>query len=366
MNIVEMILKALSGDTLNKLAAAIGESPESVQKAVAAIVPTLLSGIGGLAAKPEGGEKLWNSLRAVDPKVSDDLGSVLQGGGADELAKKGTGILEDLMGKGGLAALIGPLAAFLSNNTGLVKKLLPLVAPFILSSLGKQVKSGGLDLGGLLKMILAQKGNISKAMPAGLMDSLSGVQGLGDLSSFASDATKAVTAAGTKAVAGASESTNWLVPLVALAALLAAGVWWLNQSKPAVIDASKTVGAGQPVGAGTLGMAPGAQDPAESITKTFSTFVQEASSALESVTDVPTAEAAAPKLTGLTSQIDSLTSLLDDLPESSKAIVSTIVKQGQKTLQEKAEKVLALPGVGEILKPILDGVMEKVTALIKN
>ena len=336
------------------------------KKAIAAIVPTLLSGIGGLATKPEGGEKLWNSLRAVDEKVSDDLGGVLAGGGADDLAKKGTGILEDLMGKGGLAALIGPIASFLSSNPALIKKLLPLVAPFILSFLGKQVKAGGLDLGGLLKMILAQKGNISKAMPAGLANSLSGVQGLGDLTSFASDATKAVTSAGNKAMAQASDTTQWLVPLVALAALLAAGVWWLNQPKQAAVDASKTPATSQPAGAGTLGMAPGPQDPAESITKSFSGFVQEANAALDSVTDVRRREAAAPKLTGLSSQIDSLTSLLDDLPESSKAIVSTIVKQGQKTLQEKAETVLAIPGVGEILKPVLDVLMEKVAALIKN
>ena len=56
MNIVEMILKSLSGDTLSKLAAAIGESPDAVQKALASIIPLLLSGVGGLAAKPQGAE----------------------------------------------------------------------------------------------------------------------------------------------------------------------------------------------------------------------------------------------------------------------------------------------------------------------
>ena len=107
MNIVELILKLLGGDTLKQLSAFTGESPDLVQKALGAIVPTLLSGIGGAAAKPNGAEKLFNSLRSIDDSLSDNLGSVIAKGGADELAKKGTNILGDLLGSGGLTALIG-------------------------------------------------------------------------------------------------------------------------------------------------------------------------------------------------------------------------------------------------------------------
>lgn len=366
MNIVEMILKSLSGETLQKLAAAIGESPESVQKALTAIVPTILSGLGSLATSPQGGEKLWNSLRSVDGQVADELGGILAGGGADELAKKGAGILEDLLGKGGLAALIGPIAKYIASNPELVKKLLPLVVPFILSFLGKQIKDGGFDLASLLKLLMAQKANIAKAMPAELRNSLAGVQGLGDLTTFASDATRKLTSTGSSTLAQSADSTQWFVPLMALIALLAAGAWWLNQPKPAVVDPTKTIENRPAVDTGAVGVTPGPQDPAESITKTFSGYVQETSRILDSVTDVPTAESAAPQLTGLTSQMDALAATLEDLPDSSRAIVSSIVKQGQKTLQDKADKVLAIPGVGEILKPILDTLLEKVSSLIKG
>ena len=53
-----------------------------------------------------------------------------------------------------------------------------MLAPMILGTLSKQVKSGGLDLGGLSSMLLGQKNDIAKAMPAGLMNSLSTAQGL--------------------------------------------------------------------------------------------------------------------------------------------------------------------------------------------
>ncbi|WP_373652477.1 DUF937 domain-containing protein [Schlesneria sp. DSM 10557] len=367
MNIVEMILKALSGDTLKTLSAAIGETPENVQKAISAIVPTLLSGLGSLAAKPEGGEKIWNSLRKVDENVADDLGGVLSGGGADDLAKKGTGILEDLLGKGGLTALIGSIASFLASNPALVKKLLPLVAPFILSFLGKQVKSQGLDLGGLLKMILSQKSNIAKAMPAGLADSLSGVQGLGDFSNFVSDSARSVRAAGDKAAAAASDSMQWMVPLVALVVLLAAGAWWLNNSKPPAGPGGTPTPANPPTaGVGTLGSAPGPQDPAETVTKDFGGYMRDAYEALDSVTDVATAEAATEKLTAVTAKVDSLTSVIEDLPSSSRAIVTSIVKQSQSKLQEKIDKVLSIPGVEDVLKPVLNGLTEKITVLLNT
>ena len=77
MNIVELILKSLSGETLKQISAMLGQSPESIEKAIAAVVPTLLSGIGGVATKPEGAEKLFNTLKHVN---ADDLGGILAGG----------------------------------------------------------------------------------------------------------------------------------------------------------------------------------------------------------------------------------------------------------------------------------------------
>ena len=389
MNIVELILKALSGDTLKQLASVVGESPEGVQKALAAIVPTLLSGIGGLASKPQGAEKLWSTLKTVDDRVSDDLGGVLAGGGAGELSKKGTNILEDLLGKQSLAALIVPLAKFLAGNTELVKKLLPLVAPFLLSMLSKQAKSGGLDMAGLLKLLLSQKGNIASAMPKGLAEGLAGVQGLGDLTSFASSAVNA----GSKA---AAETTNWLVPGLIAAALAAAGLWFLTQGKPAgksdstksaqdaeatmksMAETMKNMGekATATAAAGvekakemveeSVDKAKDALDPVQALTKNFSGYFDSLGGALDGISDEDTAKAAVPALEKFATQFDDLKGLFDKLPEAARGGFSSLLEGGQKTLTEKTDKVLGIPGVGDLLKPLLEGILEKLAALLKG
>ena len=376
MNIVEMILKLLGGDTLKQLSAFTGESPDLVQKALGAIVPTLLSGIGGAAAKPNGAEKLWNSLRSVDDSLSDNLGSVIAKGGADELTKKGTSILGDLLGTGGLTALIGPLAKFLAGNTALVSKLLPMIAPFALSVLSKQVKSGGLDAAGLLKMLLSQKSNIARAIPGDLAKGLAGVQGLSDLANFASDTAANVghTAAnvghtaskvGHAGAEAAKESTNWLLPILGLAALLGGLLWFLSQGKPAAKVVPDVSHSAPPMPHAAHAI-PAVVDPVKALTEDFTGYFKSIDGALDGITDVDTAQAAVPGLEKLVGQFDGLSALFGKLPAAGRGGVLSLLEGGEKTLQEKAEKVIGIPGVGELIKPLLDGLLEKLSVLIKG
>ena len=374
MNIVELILKLLGGDTLKQLSAFTGESPDLVQKALGAIVPTLLSGIGGAAAKPNGAEKLFNSLRSIDDSLSDNLGSVIAKGGADELAKKGTNILGDLLGGGALTALIGPLAKFLAGNTALVSKLLPMIAPFALSVLSKQVKSGGLDAAGLLKMLLSQKSNIARAIPGDLAKGLAGVQGLSDLANFASDTAATVGHTASKVgQAGkevAKESTNWFLPLLALAALIGGLLWWLSNSKPAVV-VDKANAPAMPAPSATRDAvehapAVGTLDPVKALTEDFTGYFKSIDGALDGITDVDTAKAAVPNLEKLVGQFDGLSALFSKLPAAGRGGVLSLLEGGEKTLQEKAEKAIGIPGVGELIKPLLDGLLEKLSVLIKG
>ncbi len=239
MNLVEQMMKQLlAGDSLGQLADAAGAGQDDTKKAISAAVPALLSGLGSLASKPEGANKLWSTLKSVDDNAISDLGGMLSGGESDQVAKTGTSILESLFGKGMIAALISALASFLGGKTALVTKLLPMLAPFLIGMIGKQVKSGGLDLGGLTKLILGQKGNIAAAMPQGLLSSLTGVQGLGDLTGFAKGAaatvggaTRAAGATATRAVEEATSPLKWLLPLLALAAILLGGWWLMNRPK---------------------------------------------------------------------------------------------------------------------------------------
>ena len=378
MNLVEQMMRQLlAGDTLGQLADAAGAGQDDTKKAISAAVPALLSGLGSLASKPEGANKLWSTLKSVDDNTISDLGGMLTGGKSDQVAKTGTSILESLFGKGMIAALISALASFLGGKTALVTKLLPMLAPFLIGMIGKQVKSGGLDLGGLTKLILGQKGNIAAAMPQGLLSSLTGVQGLGDLTGFAKGAaaavggaTKAAGATATRAVEEAASPLKWLLPLLALAAILLGGWWLMNRPKAVPKPVAPPAGATRPtaaperetttekttVDAASLGI--------EELTKSFTGLFDTAGKTLDSVTDATTAQAALPKLQALETEIDALSATFGKLPTEARSTVTKMVDASTKAMQEKANTVLGLPGVGDILKSVIEGIIKKLTALV--
>ena len=398
MNIVEIVLKALSGNALSQLAGAVGESPENVQKALAAIVPTLLSGIGGLATNPQGADKLWSTLRSVDDRVSDDFGKVLEGNGAGDLSKTGTAILEDLLGKVNLGSLLKTLSAFVAGHSDLVKKLVPLVAPFVLSLISKQVKSGGLDLQTLLKLLLAQKGNITKAMPAGLMTTLEGAEGLGEIAKFASSPS---TVPENEVSKPATSWTTWLVAAVASVAIVA--VTWNQLYQGVDAEKAKTLAYMQeaadqikngtysfgskfsPAGptantsneiAGHEGVVADSTvevkktevepDSGSELSKEFSGYFERLSQSLDGIRDVESANQSLPKLEALGGQLDVIMSQVGKLPDAARASLLDVLGTGQKSLSDKVSKVIEIPGVAEIIKPILEAILSKVDLLIKK
>jgi hypothetical protein len=365
MNLVEQMLKQfLSGDTLGQFAGAVGASSDDTKKAISAAVPALLSGIGSVASKPEGANKLWSTLKNMDDSGLSDLGGMLTGNKTDELAKSGTSILEALLGKGMLGSLIGALASFLGGKTALVTKLLPMLAPILIGMIGKQVKSGGLDLAGLVKLILGQKGNIAAAMPQGLLSSLSGVQGLGDLTGFAKSATAAVESATKKAGAMVEEAASplrWLLPVIVVVALLAAIYWWMNRSKPAPAPGTPPA---QTIQNAAEDLIEDVAGDATAVSSAVTALFDNAGKTLADVTDAATAQAAVPKLQEMDKEIDSLTSTIGKLPAEAQTAVKSLISTSLKTMQEQADKVLGIAGVGDILKPIIEGIVKKITAIV--
>ncbi|RPI90428.1 MAG: DUF937 domain-containing protein, partial [Planctomycetaceae bacterium] len=323
MNLVEMLMKQFGGDALNGLAGLVGGSTNDTQKAVSAAVPSLLAALSGLVSTPSGGEKLMNTLR--DAGSSElDLDSILKGGSgkAEEVTKRGNSMLEGLLGKGALVALIAALGKFLGSS-GIITKLLPMLAPLVLSMITRQMKSsgGGFDLGSLTKLLLGQKANIASAMPAGLSSALSGIQGLGDFGGLVKDvagtatsaagaAGRAATAAGRTAAAAAEEAASpfsKLLPLILGALALAALAWWLfgRGGEAKVEDVKKTAGA-----AGTRALE-GAGKVANEVSKTVEGAADKAVDVLDA--------AGTKVMGGMKDWFTGMTSAIEDIKDSDTA-----------------------------------------------
>ena len=84
---------------------------------------------------------------------------------------------------------------------------------------------------------------------------------------------------------------------------------------------------------------------------------------LGGVTDATSAQAALPKLRDITTQIDQVDGLIARMTPEQKKLVAGMVNPLMPTLNQLFDKVLAIPGVSEVLKPTIDLLKAKLALL---
>jgi len=363
LNIIDLVKNQMGGDLFGKLGSLIGETPDKTKAAAGAAVPALLAGISSVASKPEGANALMSALGQQD---SDQLGnfSNLLGSQGDAIAQQGSGLLGKLLGGNMLSNLTGVLGRFTGLGQGSTGNLLGALAPMVLGVLGKQSKSMGLDAGGLANMLAGQKQNIVGAMPSGLGPLLGSVPGIGSLfgslqgavSSTANAVSNTAASAARAGVASMADTTRrtgssalrWAVPLI-----LVVGAFFLMRSfRRAEPAATSLTDPSAP--AASVAMSDAAR-----ITENFQSIFTKATETLGGIRDAASAEAAAPKLREINSQLDGLKGLWTSLPDSVKPTVSSAVNSSMGGLNEVLQKVMAIPGVGEKLRPLAEEMLTK-------
>lgn len=126
----------LSKVDLDQLAAQVGEDPQKVEQAARAALPALLGGLQANAQDPGGAASLTEALSQHD----DDL---LEGGVSLDQVDTGDGerITQHIFGDN-REQVVNQLGGVGGVGGGLVAKLLPILAPMVLSWLAKQVLGG--------------------------------------------------------------------------------------------------------------------------------------------------------------------------------------------------------------------------------
>ena len=195
MNILQEILKAGGGQVVGEVAKQFDLDQGDASKALSSLIPVIAGGIKKSASNQSGLESLISTLgNNSNVQNSIDLPSALGGGDA---TNTGNEILGQIFGSKEVSREVAGQAA---NSTGLdsamLKKMLPIVAGLVMSSLNKtgQQQSGGLEgllgqlggapqassagVGGLLKSLLG--GGKSKQQSSGI-ESLFDFDGDGDV-----------------------------------------------------------------------------------------------------------------------------------------------------------------------------------------
>lgn len=183
-DLLSTLAGGLGGDTVNKLSDQIGAPKEKTESALGAAIPMILGALAKNSSTPDGANSLAAAVdRDHDGSVLDDVGGLLGafgGGDAGGLASLAGGLLggasaptKSADGAGILKHVFGAkqpaVEQGVAKASGLdlqqAAKLLAMVAPLIMSALGKTKKATGADAGGLASMLQLAAGSVEPSQP---------------------------------------------------------------------------------------------------------------------------------------------------------------------------------------------------------
>jgi len=373
-NLVSYIMQFLTPDLINRIAGALGLDRNDTQTGVAATIPALLAALGGVAAKPGGAQTLVDTIKQQS-NVVDNFGSMLGTGNSSSFVEKGSSLLMSLLGSRDQSSLVGAIGSFAGIGHSGGSSLLGMLAPLVMGLIGKQI-GPRLDVGSLSNLFASQKDQIAQALPrgmsnllggTGLLDSLSGTAGYattaaeqagrattaaaGQFGQYASSAARSAGTSAQRAVASTTPSwVYWAIPAIVLGGLL----WYLLSDHTTQVAQHPTV-----VPAQTQNIVVGGVD----VGKQINDSLGEIRSSLAGITDAASASAALPKLQEATGQIDKVAGMVRQLPADQRRVADGLIASSMATINQLFDKVLAIPGVAEVVRPTIESLKTKLADL---
>ena len=388
MNIVDLISSQMTPDVLGKLGGLIGASESQTKTATSAAVPALLNVFGKMAGTPSGSDQLAKAMGGLDLGMLGNLAGLLGGSQASGLGSLGGNLLTSLLGGGNMmSSLVGTLASFAGMQPGIMKTLVTYLAPVVLGMVAKQF-TGKPDAAGVARLFSEQSGNIRNALPRGLS-----LADLGDVGGRGTDAVRSGTHSHETVRHGGHSHEpqssgglpGWLLPLLALgAAGLAWYLWNQNQVKKAEevrpVAVKETVRREGPVtvreeevvatkGKDVIDIVADeiSIDPkfleAVRIGKNATELFGGLGSVLKGVTNEETARLALPELEKLAPMLTTLEAEAGKLPAEEKPAFASFVGKNLGMLSKVIDTVMAIPGVKELLGPVVVPMVETISKL---
>jgi hypothetical protein len=383
MNIVDLIAGQLSGDVLGKLGGLIGADESQTRSASTAAVPALLQIFGKMASTKSGADKLAGAMGGLDLSTLGNLAGMLGGGQAQSFGNQGGSLLGTLLANPAtLSALTGLLGTFLKMNPNIVKSLLGYLAPVVLGMVAKQF-TGRPDGAGVQRLFSEQASNISRAVPQGL--SLGNVLSALDTGSVRpSEPSRGHGGHGGHEPAS-SGMPGWLLPLLLLGALAAGLYWWRDQQekKRADVLVEETVDrVGDTIvdrtaviereGKKLEGVVieevfklPEGLGAASDVVKGLAGMFGDMTRTFEGITDEASARAALPEFEKFGPRLSGLEKETAELPEQSRSLVADFVAKGISVLTPMIDAAMKIPGVKELLGPVVGPLVETMSKLAK-
>jgi hypothetical protein len=352
MDIMKMVTGAVTPMLAAKVAGAFGVPEGVVRKVMAVGLPVILASLLKRSSTAGGMDAISAAMGGLGQDPLDRFGKALSGDAAQvsAAAQGGSDMLGSLFGVGAAGGLAKTIAGYAGVDEKAAGPLLGLVGASALGGLKTVADTQGLDGAGVMRLLGTQKDQIEKAIPADLGRLLSS-SGLLPQAADVANAARAATAS----VPAAAESGGWMKWLIGAVAL-AAIVWLASQlfgTKPApvVTDApAVTTAAAGPLVVDGVNIGDSIQGILTNLTGT-----------LAGVTDAASATAAVTALTDADTALGGLQSAVGSLSAEGKTALQTLIGGALPALRTSIDGLLADSAIGPILKPVLDGILAKLT-----
>jgi hypothetical protein len=145
-----MLTSQLGGQAIQQISSQIGADEGTTQSAVGMALPMLLSAMGQ-HANDGNADAIVQASQGNDDSILDDVMGFIGGGSAGGI---GGAILSQVMGGGSQNAIVNAIAQNTGLNSGAAGQLIAMLAPIVMSAIGKSSQQqGGLDVGGIVQML---------------------------------------------------------------------------------------------------------------------------------------------------------------------------------------------------------------------
>ena len=167
INLLDLVLKTAGKKFIPQLSSLLGESEDNLNSSIKPLIGTLLGGVMNKASDEKGAGELLNFITEKG-LAKDDLLSNFSGvlkNSAQGLEDSGAGVLDFIFGKDKIGGVMSMLSSTTSLKSSVVPKVLKMISPLVLGTVGKYIKSEGLKPAGILSLFKNQKSLLSGVIP---------------------------------------------------------------------------------------------------------------------------------------------------------------------------------------------------------
>lgn len=359
MDIMQMVTGAVTPLMAAKVASALGVPEGVVRKVMAVGIPVILASLLKRGSTAGGMDAIGAALGGLGKNPLDSLTAAIGGTPAQvsTAAQGGSDILGSLLGVGAAGGLAKTLAGYAGVDEKAAGPLLGLAGSAALGGLRKTADTQGLDVAGVMRLLGTQKDQISAAIPSDLGRLLSTSGLLPQAADVASAARAAMTSPPAPAASGGM--MKWIIGLIVLAVLAWLASHFLGGTpKPATTEAPTATEA--PAATETAAVNPLVVDGVD-IGNSLQGILTNLTGTLAGVKDAATATEAVKSLTGADTALGGLQTAVNALSGDGKTALQALIGGALPALKTTIDGLLADAAIGPILKPVLDGILAKLT-----